>query len=191
MWFTSVSPDDGRISRGYETGSERVPLGDDLFIYADTQVHVRGWTHDVDLHIGVIQGRLACVKLVVTNLGEGTPITSAGLRELAVADLVRHAGDAVLHIRETADNGAMRVGTALPNESEAEFVAEHGFCDESLRIAARVYRVAYLIGDPPTKAVEQVLGLTRASAARWVSVARQRGYLGRTVPGKAGGVTAK
>ena len=67
-------------------------------------------------------------------------------------------------------------------------VARHGLDDESLRIAASIYQVAYLIGDPPTRKVETLLDLPRSTAGRWVTEARKRGYLSAARgPGKAGG----
>ena len=65
--------------------------------------------------------------------------------------------------------------------------ARHGYDDETLRIVARIYRVAYLVGDPPTKKVENVLDLPRSTAGRWVAAARGKYLAESRGPGKAGG----
>jgi hypothetical protein len=71
-------------------------------------------------------------------------------------------------------------------------VVEHmrsaGPVPSTLEAVAYLYRVAVLMGEPPTKAVEETLGLARSTAGRWVAQARQEGFLGPAeTPGKAGG----
>jgi len=52
--------------------------------------------------------------------------------------------------------------------------------------AAGMTAVAYAIGANPTQAVE-TFGLPRATAIRWIAKARESGYLGPAVKGRAGG----
>ena len=49
---------------------------------------------------------------------------------------------------------------------------------ELLREVAEVYSAAYRNGIPPTKAVVEHFGFARSTGERWVSRARQLGYLG-------------
>lgn len=61
-----------------------------------------------------------------------------------------------------------------------------------LKEAAQVYRKAFEQGHPPTVAVAEHFNLSHRSAARWVSQARDAGYLGPargTRPGEAGEAT--
>jgi hypothetical protein len=52
---------------------------------------------------------------------------------------------------------------------------------------ARVYREAWARGDPaPTVAVAEAFSIRKTTAAKWVVVARRRGYLGPAVPRRAG-----
>ena len=189
MWITIRRLDgDERVLAGYDTASPRVDLGDDLFIHEDVRVGVRGWGHDVDVRIVVVDGRLAAGEVTVGRHEGGGPVTSEALRGIPVGRLVKRAGGAVQHVRERHDSGGTTVGPAWPSEEEGAYVARHGLDDDTLRIVARVYRVAYLIGDPPTKKVEALLELPRSTAGRWVAAARERGYLSEARgPGKAGG----
>jgi hypothetical protein len=58
--------------------------------------------------------------------------------------------------------------------------------NELLERIARVYRQAVAERRPPKRAVEAAEGVSEATAGRYVMRARQRGYLGKTLPGKQG-----
>lgn len=64
-----------------------------------------------------------------------------------------------------------------------------GWPDEHYREVAEVYRRA-LIEDShaPFEAARKKLGASPATMRRWVGTARQKGYLGSAIPGKAGEV---
>ena len=66
-------------------------------------------------------------------------------------------------------------------------VAAAGPTDEALWWVAHIYRLALVKGDAPTKRYE-LMALPTSTAGRWVTLARQRGFLGPAEgPGKAGG----
>jgi hypothetical protein len=186
---TVRSPDqDEFLHVTYDSSSELLDLGDGLRIHADVRVMVRGWSHDVDLAVVVADGRLVADRVRVSRREGGDPVTSEALRNIPVARLVHAAVGAVRHVREEYPGGGLSLGPAWPSKEEGAYVAKHGLDDDSLRIVARVYRVAYLIGDPPTKQVERLFSLPRSTAGRWIAAARQRGYLGESAgPGRAGG----
>lgn len=61
--------------------------------------------------------------------------------------------------------------------------------DEHYREVARIYAEAWSNGDRhPTLTVAAEHTVARSTAAKWVSTARQRGFLGPTLPRRAGGV---
>ncbi|MHB8397917.1 MAG: hypothetical protein ACYDCI_03180 [Candidatus Limnocylindrales bacterium] len=61
--------------------------------------------------------------------------------------------------------------------------------DAHYREVARRYAEAWSRGDRhPTATVAQQMDAARSTAAKWVSIARQRGFLGHTLPRRAGGV---
>jgi len=196
FWITVRDHDeDDLIRAGYDAASAQVDLddaaqvalGDDLFMYADTRVAVRGWTHDVDVRVGVVEGRLAATHVEARQRDDGPPVTGEVLREVPVARLVNYAKHTV-KVRRPHEGGGYESGPAWPSVEEGEYVARHGLDDETMRIVARAYRVAYLIGQPPTKTVERLFDLPRSTAGRWVAAAREHGYLSASRgPGKAGG----
>lgn len=56
---------------------------------------------------------------------------------------------------------------------------------------AYLYRLARLLGEGPTKYVGEVLGISRATAARRVAEARASGHLGEHEVGQAGGAPSR
>ncbi|MGI8868763.1 MAG: hypothetical protein ACR2F6_07920 [Mycobacteriales bacterium] len=63
-----------------------------------------------------------------------------------------------------------------------------GPTEDTLKWVARSYRLALILGEPPTRAVERDLRVPRSTAGRWVALARERGHLGAAEgAGKAGG----
>jgi len=188
VWITVEDPDDdSKALAGYDSNSEIVELGDDLFMYADTRVGTGGGDYVVEVRVGVVDGRLAADEVKVTRLEGGAPVTSERLRSIPVAGLVRYAAATVHHVVQRHDNGAMTVAPAWPQEDEWADVT-WGLNDETLRIVARIYRVAYLLGDAPTKKVQIMLDQPRSTVGRWIAAARQRGFLSESRgAGKAGG----
>lgn len=174
---------------GYDSDSEKVDLGDDLFMYADTRVRTHNTQHVIEVRVGVHAGRLAADEVSVRRRDGDAydPVTSEVLRSIPVAKLVRYAAATVQHVMERRDDGSTTTGPAWPQETEFEGVTL-GLNDPTLRIVARIYRVAYMLGDPPTRQIERLLLVPRSTAGRWVAAARQREFLSESRgPGKAGG----
>jgi hypothetical protein len=84
---------------------------------------------------------------------------------------------------EADDGTVVVVDKVMPED-----VAANGPTDEALSWVASTYRLALVVGERPTKAVRDSMGLPQSTAARWVQQARQRGFLGPSDGrGKAGG----
>lgn len=132
--------------------------------------------YDLVLEIELEDGRYHCRQLRMTSREGGPEVTGEALRSVPVAGIV---GDGV---RSIAHLAAVFGGLRPPDN-----LAEHGPTREALEWVARIYRLAYAVGDTPKKAVESALDLSPATAGRWVAKAREAGYLGAApVPGKAG-----
>jgi hypothetical protein len=130
--------------------------------------------------------RYVCDKLTV-HANHGVPITAAALREVKVAEIMlavlMASGEPPGRIRDLPNpDGREPWGRQLPDG-----LAEEGPTDRALRWVAHIYRFAFAVGGPPTGWVEEAFGLTRPTAGRWISAARQRGFLGPAEVGKAGG----
>lgn len=73
----------------------------------------------------------------------------------------------------------------------ARAFASEGPTDDALRHMAHVYRVHMLIGEAPTKGVQEAFGLPRSTATRWLAKARERGFLGADEVGHGGGARSR
>lgn len=141
---------------------------------------------DVAIDITPEGGRLVAQEVRVSRRPGGPPVTGEAVRAVPIAMLRRLAVREVLHV-STQDDYNKMVPRVLTDEVVAE-IAQNGPVDTSLEWLAYLYRLALLVGDPPTKYVENALKLKRATAGRWVAKARAQGFLGPAEkPGKAGG----
>lgn len=73
----------------------------------------------------------------------------------------------------------------------ARAFAQEGPTDDALRHLAHVYRVHMLIGEAPTKGVQEAFGLARSTATRWLAKARERGFLAADEIGHGGGARSR
>lgn len=142
--------------------------------------------HGYDLELVLVPhaGRIAAESVKVKQRRGGPPVTSEAIRSVPVARLVREAAPALLSIEQT-DSGA---AAGVPNTSpdRIALLRAAGPVDETLRLVAHAYRVGLATGATPTKAVEETFNVSRATASRWISNARARGFLGPAEVGKAG-----
>lgn len=126
-------------------------------------------------------GQVRCAAVTVES--ETERITSELLRAVPVAEYVK-LSTRELHMRIGAD------GSLDPNyllEEDVSRMAADGPTDETLARVAYVYRLAAVMRDAPVVMVHKTFGVPRGTASRWVSLARQRGLLGETQSGRAGG----
>jgi Family of unknown function (DUF6214) len=127
----------------------------------------------------------------ITILGDD--IKSETLRRLPVGKLTRVA---VFEASRKMDDGVFRL-VSTPQDEAAAFYSAYvqdarpprkgsPVTDERLREVATRYRAAVERGDPPTQTIGDEMHASRPTAARWVQKARERGFLGPAVPGRAG-----
>lgn len=144
----------------------RVDIGGGLTIPAEitaTAEDISGYAVQITAGYDADSGRYVTRRLMVqANDGE---VTSEGIRAIPVAS--------VLRLTVTGVVGPMlfrEVGQPAP-------VGKAGPTEETLRAVARIYRLAVLLGGPATQQVAISLGVPRSTAGRWVTRARDRGYL--------------
>lgn len=141
----------------------------------------------VEVEVVPDAGRLVAQEVRVTRLPGGPAVTGEAIRAVPVAMLTKCAAGYVVQVTDHGDHIEMSGGRTLYPKI-AERLRENGPTTETLEWVAYLYRVALLVGDPPTKAVETVLGIPRSTAGRWVAAAREHELLGRSEgAGKAGG----
>lgn len=150
----------------------RTMLQDHLEDGATIESSTEAGGYDVDAKAVAEGGRFVCERLEVSRIEGGPPVTTEGLRELPVADLLAdacrvHAFEAAL--AQQAQAHAMRV-----------------MDDAALDLVALAYRYGNAVGDAPTREVMRLCRLSRSKASRWIAAARERGYLGAALPRVAG-----
>jgi hypothetical protein len=176
-------------------GSQRdwVRVGDDLWVPAVTRVSVTGESAaenpplDVEIDVVPEDGRLVAQEVRIRRQPDGPPVTGEAIRSVPVAALTQWAAKEVLRIVGIADNGEISAVPAGVPEEQVQYVRDHGLTDKTVEIVAHTYRLALLMGNTPTKMVEEWLELPRSTAGRWIATARERGLLGKSEGrGKAG-----
>ncbi len=113
---------------------------------------------------------------VVTVRRRDVEVTGEILRYVNVAGILRNAAAAVV----------LEPFKHLPGPDVRALVAL-GPTTETLSWVSRWYRLALLLGEPPTQRIAQTLGVPRSTAGRWVTRARDRGLLTVQDPRGRGG----
>jgi hypothetical protein len=129
-----------------------------------------------------------CRSLTVKQRDGGQAVTTEAIRSVPVTTLVRGVGARCWKVIDSVDALGMTASDRRLDEQTAERFRREGPTDEALGWVGRSYRMALVLGDPPTRAVENALELPRSTAGRWVAAARRQGFLGAAEgKGKAGG----
>jgi hypothetical protein len=133
-----------------------------------------------------------CTELRCTERPGGDGITTDGLRKARLATYLRagcnifvanHGGEEDGYINADLPVSDEEFQTYLRQRRREERQGRRRITDGDLRRLADTYRQALALGLAPTAEVERVLRLrSRAQAARWVSKAREAGFL-RAAPG--------
>lgn len=141
---------------------------------------------DVEVSVEPLEGRLVATEVRVTQRKGGPVVTGEALRSIPVARLTQQAAQHLLTYQEK--DGDIEWGPPTLTPDKAVKIREAGPVADSLEWVAYIYRMALLMGESPTRAVEVTLGLPRSTAGRWVASARDKGFLGPAeTQGKAGG----
>jgi hypothetical protein len=118
---------------------------------------------DVELVAEVENGTYVVSELRCSRKRRGREVTGEAIRTVP--------------IKRILTLGAIDANSGLHPGPDATEIRDQGPTEESLHVVAYVYRMAHLVGDPPTRAVASAIGLPYSTAARWVQHARQAGFL--------------
>ncbi len=70
---------------------------------------------------------------------------------------------------------------------ERDSLREAGPTEDTLRMAADLYTIAYVLGERPAKVVADTFEVPRSTVDSWLRTARRKGFLAPAAgPGKAG-----
>jgi hypothetical protein len=142
----------------------------------------------VELTVEVDESGLARVVGLALR---GEAIDGGMLRQVPVAALLREAL-AEASASTPADLGRLESGgkssasLELSTPARIEPRSRRRVTDELLERVAGIYRDAQANERAPTQAVADELVATRSAAAQWVAKARERGFLGPAMRGRAG-----
>jgi hypothetical protein len=153
----------------------------------------------ISLDISVdTNGTAHCLGVIVRATEVGGDVTGDTLRRIPIARLVKLAVASAARYYAPIEPGSEPVFHVFrPGPRDAEFYAQYTedarrprrgspLTDDHLQQVAGLYRAALERGDPPTQTIADELHAARSTAARWVSLARERGILGASLPGQAG-----
>lgn len=126
---------------------------------------------------------------ITPEILRGLPLQEKVKEAVLMALPVTHQGKASVSVSASvkATGRKSTVYTLTGGQQVAidrEVVAD-GPTDEALQEVATLYRMAHAVGDPPTQTITQAYGLPASTAARWVSKARAKGYLGPAMKGRS------
>lgn len=158
-----------------EPSGELVDLGDGWTVPGGFTVTIDGYagcTVKLRASYRSESGRYESDEVTVQR--RGVEVTGDVLRYVHVAGILRQGAASVV----------LKPFEHLP-APDARALAAQGPAAETLYWVSRWYRLALLLGDPPTQRVASTLGIPRSTAGRWVTRARDRGLL--TVQDPRGG----
>ena len=134
---------------------------------------------EVELSVGKVGDGLGITKLTAIA-AEGRQVTSKQMRHLPLGKLVARAVRWSLNRFEKRPGGyAMSFGRTVYDldDEERATIRAAGPTDENLQRVADLSAVALLVGNSPAVEVAAGLGLTQATAYRWIRKAREKGFL--------------
>lgn len=134
-----------------------------------------GEGYDLEMDIAFDGTRYVCRALRLEQRDGGAPVTTEALREVPVKRMIKTALEWAV-LEWTGPPGGVQIARSRPGKPPAD-LARGGMTDEALRWVVQIHEVATVLGDPPTKSVQDELGISRATAGRWVAEARRRGML--------------
>jgi hypothetical protein len=178
-----------------QTGEEIAPYAKDRR-YAVPRLFtaiVQGESVEVEFDVEMDGDRPCCRRLEVRALG-GAEITGDTLRRIPVGRIL---GEALTLAAWRVERPGVAVNPIPAAAERLAFYEEHAssarrprrgspVTEEHLAQVAALYRAALDRGDAPTQAVAETMHAARSTAARWVGMARSRGLLGASIPGRAG-----
>jgi hypothetical protein len=174
---------------------ELEPVGELLRMPARFTLHLRHAADggpDVDITWQVRQGAPECVEVRIAANEGGHEIRVSGLAGLRISDCLDFVVKAMMSESRVKSGGFKRPAWFSFREGSREAIEQTRtarrtktkITDDLLREVADVYRAS--VSDKPTAAVAEYLDRPHRTAALYVRRARDRGFLGEAIKGRAG-----
>jgi hypothetical protein len=119
--------------------------------------------------------RYVCADFRMWQREGGPPVTTEAIRAVPVKHLIRRAIESQTYELVQWSRGQEPKYELMPELAPPD-VRRSG-ADEMARWVATAYQLAIALNEPPTKSIQDRLGVSRATAGRWVAEARRQGLL--------------
>ncbi len=181
----------------YDTELEATRVGDSLLMPIEFLVisECAADGPDVVLRVEIRDGAPTCREIRFRSKNDGREVRRSDLKALEVENLLESGASKACHWVTWEQRDL--VATILPDELDEDMkrramkqvrgarrTHRRQVTDELLENVAQVYRSN--VSHHPTQAVAQHFGKAHRTAALYVRRARDAGFLGRALPGKAG-----
>jgi hypothetical protein len=145
--------------------------------------------YDVDVELKLEGDRYAPVSLRLKARAGGPVVTGEHLRDVSVTDILRRVVEDYFFgsppsprpssVTITPPTASASAGAFTPHLISllGEPPEVGRISDDVLKDVADAYRVGVLVGYPPVAVVAERYKRPRATAARWITTARDRGFL--------------
>lgn len=145
----------------------QVDWGEGLRVWERLNVSVDRpeWPFLVRVDAALEGGRMVAERVEVSRRPGGPPVDGGALREVPVASLVAAASGAAV-----VTMGWVGGLSSAADIRDLPLSARH-------RAVATLYRVALLSGWAPTQTIAEDIGVSRATAGRWIAAARRAGLI--------------
>jgi hypothetical protein len=147
----------------------------------------------VDITASIRGGRLLCEQLCLSSGSNGAPITTAGLRNVAVAALLEQAAKSVAQVQESPDDDWEDEGTVAASRADARLrqLASGGRTKDDrstvLRKVVATYRKAVKANHPaPREYVASQLDYSVKYVGKLLVEARKQGVMRPALAGRPG-----
>lgn len=162
---------------GPEGSKPRANVSPDLSVASRVGVRVEdepGLAYDINLEAvwNGIAVRYDVTRIELVQKEGGPAITSESLRAIPVQQLLREVLSATIRVTGAATGESVHL-----SNDDAVRLAAQGPKPETLLWAARIYRIAQIRLDPPTRAVADAFGIPHRTASHWVRLAKERGVI--------------
>lgn len=122
-------------------------------------------------------GKMEVTKLCVAQREGGPPVTGEALRKITVQSIIRDNVATSIQVAKNWPAGEAISGNGLLTTNDALRLKAAGPVAETLEWVGRVYRLSEIMGEPPTKAVEETFQISRSTAGAWIGRARAAGHI--------------
>jgi hypothetical protein len=146
------------------------------------------WPYVAHLRLTYDGHRVRCANLTCLQRSGGPPVTAEGMTRMPVAELVflvanwwareRPRMRAEMDAFITGRPAAVGAGDLVPPMPPGR----QGPSDDHLRALGLIYTLAYACGGSPRREVMLEMSLSRTTANRWISAARERGWIQTPLP---------